>query len=455
MKNAMQFGATLLIFASGWTVAGCQQRSGPSGPSGRLALEVSPLSLPGITDVSYTVTVTNGLSQPVWNETISSAQYGDGRGSLTFVGTCDASPGAANTTVTLKIEKIFANNIELESDEWVDPGLMTQEVNCQENADTPVIFNVTVMRPARQGFFDIGVTFDNIFCSGKVDVCNGDQDPPTANDLLFNQGLRDTTVIMGLTCGTEAGGKQTLLYIGDLQIVCEGKAAIPFNPTEGPGTVPLPSAREIAATVNSVMFANATYWGLMTDSDRTMCYWNNAYGINAEIDATVTSPTEMPNCYLRGFATATYEPFKTVSGGFQPDTKEVYPKIVVNVPLTDSEGKLRCDGGPNNNGNYPLGYSETNGSQTEGMYVTYSTGTEQPVYDYFYGCNEDIQTGCYVFGEDSQELEPAIAVKTAYGFDIYRCPASQTFINSDCTRLQQVPLPANLTLQDCSLNAGP
>ncbi len=50
---------------------------------------------------------------------------------------------------------------------------------CVENEDVFVEFNITVMRDAEQGFFDIAVNFEDIFCSAKFDSCVGEDVPDT------------------------------------------------------------------------------------------------------------------------------------------------------------------------------------------------------------------------------------------------------------------------------------
>ena len=60
---------------------------------------------------------------------------------------------------------------------FMDPGPLVKTFPCTPNADTPVDFDVTVMRQANQGFFDVAVSFDAIFCAAKLDCCDVAGDP--------------------------------------------------------------------------------------------------------------------------------------------------------------------------------------------------------------------------------------------------------------------------------------
>ena len=98
---------------------------------------------------------------------------------------------------------------------FMDPGPLVKTFPCTPNADTPVDFDVTVMRQANQGFFDVAVSFDAIFCAAKLDCCDVAGDPggdPDACDrpaedieLLFRGGERATTIVLGLVCTAGIG----------------------------------------------------------------------------------------------------------------------------------------------------------------------------------------------------------------------------------------------------------
>ncbi len=162
--------------------------SGPTGPE--VAIAVAPLTLPGIDEACFGITVYNGDpatltdadpdndADVVWtNNDVCSVQYGNGQGDITYVGPCDASTG--DNYVQLVLNSLSANATELDDEaspaEFVNPckdaGDCVQMVECLPNADSLVEFNLTVMRNAQQGFFDIAVNFEDIFCSAKFDSC--------------------------------------------------------------------------------------------------------------------------------------------------------------------------------------------------------------------------------------------------------------------------------------------
>ena len=72
----------------------CASCSESSIPESRLAIDIAPLRLDGITDATWRLTVTTPASPtPVWQRTITSSDYGDGRGSATYVGPCEFGNG--------------------------------------------------------------------------------------------------------------------------------------------------------------------------------------------------------------------------------------------------------------------------------------------------------------------------------------------------------------------------
>ncbi len=199
-----------------------------SEPRG-LELAVAPLQLDGIGQACYDIRVsnlTNGTGQTVWSkgtpghqvpvpasvvdkfkvgdpDAICSGQYGNATGGdITYIGACDADgqanlkPPRTGTTWTTETpidaegERINSVTIWFDGlydaaglyivptgeDGWQDPcgsAGCTLDFICEENADNLVEFNFTVMRDAQQGFFDIAVNFEDIFCSAKFDACLG------------------------------------------------------------------------------------------------------------------------------------------------------------------------------------------------------------------------------------------------------------------------------------------
>jgi len=189
----------LLALSSFAALGACADTSGPSGPG--VEIGVAPLTLAGVVGVSYGLTVYNavamGPGDVVWSQDpVTSGQYGNGGGgSITYIGTCDADTPALGDNlnyVALVLNTItvgdglgsLGTTFEILDDQNTttdgDPDFQNPcraedpcvlSFPCVENTDTLVQFNITVMRGAEQGFFDIAVNFEDVFCSAKFDSC--------------------------------------------------------------------------------------------------------------------------------------------------------------------------------------------------------------------------------------------------------------------------------------------
>jgi hypothetical protein len=211
----------------------------------RLALEVAPLDLPGVRDACYTVSVHNvaktaiAPSALVWTRAdICASRYGNA-GSMTYVGTCDASPDGRINTVSLTLQGLcttpgcnVANDEDpnrIAPDTYQNPCPATApcqlERPCRENADTLVVFDLTVMRDANQGFFDVAVNFEDIFCSAKLDC---------VPELLHRPGgERDLTAVLAFAC---TSGADTCLYVNNPTLTCTN-GTWSLDPLAGPGQI--------------------------------------------------------------------------------------------------------------------------------------------------------------------------------------------------------------------------
>jgi hypothetical protein len=342
-------------------VAGCTAPDSARQPS--LEIAVAPLTLPGISRVCYDLRTTNaadGAGSTVWAEgtpgtdgpadtgSICSNQYGNGEGgAITFVGSCDASPlnpgdtGRINS-VTLWVDSIYGTSgtpiSETGNDGWQDPCPSGCVLNatCLENTDTRIEFNLTILRQANQGFFDIGVNFQDIFCSAKVDCKNGAE----PLKLLFNPstGLRDTTIVSAFACtaGPETG-VDTVLYRDDLKVVCDGSVT-KIDPHTGRGNA-WPITSDDPAPADPVW-----QYAVYADDENLSCagsscnkrYWNVAFGL----DASAT------NCVLTTAMTAHDGELED----YTSPSDTTYPYIEVELPLTGTSG-LTCSQHPLNGGN--------------------------------------------------------------------------------------------------------
>jgi len=270
---------------------------------GRLAVSVAPLSLPSVTEARYRLT---------------------GAGAVSWVGPCDAA-ASPNTVALELLELRDAAGPLVSPGDFANPApegdALTRSVPCVANQDAPVTFNLTLARAARQGFFDVAVSFSDLFCSAKLD-CLDDGDELT---LLHHPqtGERALTAVLALACtgGTDA---DTHLALGDLAITCTGLGAPLSVDVHQPVGNQDPSFGD-APNLTDLLYQVATYRGAeqLGGGAFTKIYWNVALGLNA-----LAFPAA---AYCDLSATA------LVSDGDLSDTPraDAYPVISWQVPLVD------------------------------------------------------------------------------------------------------------------------
>ena len=237
----------------------------------RLSVGVAPLGLAGVGEVVWDVTV-ESADGPVWQERVSSSRYGDGHGAFTYVGTCDATANPHTVTVAVvSIADDTGRPLTSPSD-WKDPGPLSREVDCAPNADTPVRFDVTIARAAQQGFFDVAVSFRDVFCSAKLDC----------DDALLHTGdTRGPTVVMGFAC-TTGDASPTWLYLGDATLTC-----VDAQPGDGVALAPIVERLSLATGGDGaqdprppLVAAWSRYTGREALPEVDKCYWNHAFGLD-------------------------------------------------------------------------------------------------------------------------------------------------------------------------------
>ena len=235
------------------SVAGCTDTPDEAAPTGpTLTIDVAALNLVGVGDVVWDLEVVNGAGTPqtVWQRRVSSSGYGDGAGSASYVGTCDAD--ANPNTVRVWVVGVYGAAVAdagafdsgaadgagavtgtpLPFENPTTAGPLTRTVTCAANSDVAVQFDVALMRPAQQGFFDIAISFNDVYCSAKFDCCddanaNNACDAGEDLELLFTAGAgRGRTMVLGFACtaGT-AGADATTLYMDPLAFDCTDPAS--------------------------------------------------------------------------------------------------------------------------------------------------------------------------------------------------------------------------------------
>jgi len=327
----------------GWTVclvfATCVDGglSTPEVDGPRVAIAVSALGAV-VADAVWDVWVTNGDpgGDVVFEARIAASRFGAG-GSATYVGPCDATPLAPEdtsrtNTVNVRLVGVYAASVAEPGGfgapvpggalAAVDPGDLRKPVACSANEDAAVAFDVTVMRPAGQGFLDIAVGFGDIFCSAKLD-CD-------AGRLLFDgSGNRADTMVLGFACTAGAGADvDTHLHLDDVVISCAGDVVATVSPAAGVGNLCTGwdadgQATTCAAGVDpaGILFQAAVYQGEELLEGLNKRYWNVALGARDGLTALGSA------CVLTTRGTATDGPDGDVAAG------DVYPFITWEVPL--------------------------------------------------------------------------------------------------------------------------
>ncbi len=119
---------TVLVVAL--LLSGCAGSDEATPAAGRIAIEVAPLSLDRVTDADYTLTVTSGPSgvgETVWTRGVTSTQFGDGAGSVSYVGACDADAAGGVNTVTLTLHTLYEGNREIPAGTYQNPTPLLDE----------------------------------------------------------------------------------------------------------------------------------------------------------------------------------------------------------------------------------------------------------------------------------------------------------------------------------------
>jgi len=313
-----------------WMLTSCGAPA-DDGDAGRVAIEVAPLTLEGVTEAEYTVTVTNdaaGQGDTVWARALTSTRYGDGAGSLAYVGPCDADTGT--NTVIVELDALYDQNGVIAPGTYKNPTPLQREIACLPNTDVSVVFDMTIVRDAKQGFFDVAVDLDDIFCSAKLDC---ERTPGQDLELLHNPatGARDMTAVVGFACtGSNAEGASTYLYMDDLRVVCSGYTLdVLIDPT-GQGN--LDTTQAPSANADGYLFGASVYRG--TEGLYGKAYWNVSLGLDA------TKFAAAGDCTLVGRATAAAESWDQTVFGFPLPEGTVYPIIAWNVPLSNATGRV-------------------------------------------------------------------------------------------------------------------
>lgn len=366
MKRFKYLGV-LAVGALGASFTACAGNEG-GGPEVRI--QTSPLSLPGVGNACYTIIVKQAFGglQTVWSESNICAQsiaggpaYGTDNGDITYIGTCDAddgdtdNPASALNSVQLILTSLyddggnvipagtyqnpcqdgFTEDASGAPTTTVDPTEPTcfKNITCNESQDSFVDFNITLMRDANQGFFDIAVNFQDLFCSAKFD-CEYSDDPATSENeagpikLLFNGANRGNTAVLAFACTSGLNGSATNLYLNDVAVSCDNgtSSELDVSPTQ---------LGNQAVTGTAPLFAYAVYSGIETLPQYFKGYWNVAIGFGDLGTTTCTVSTR---------ATAS----ETALTNDTTPNNTSYPVINFAIDVGQAAGSLDCGQHPLN-----------------------------------------------------------------------------------------------------------
>ena len=345
----MRLTTLALVLASPLAIACAGEVPSPAGDTFEgpgLAVNVAALNLSGVGDVVWDLEVQNGATpaQTVWQRRISSSGYGDGAGSASYIGPCDAD--ANPNKVRVWVVGVFtdavttlgtfssgaAGGVTGNPTAFQNPTAtapLERTVVCAENTDVAVQFDVALMRPAQQGFFDIAVNFSDIFCSAKLDC---------VPELLHRAGGgRDLTAVLGFAC--TSGSADSCLYTAPVTLDCGPGATWTLDPSQGPGNIPEDSP---------LLFGAAVYQGDEEFTAFRKSYWNVALGLDETQFATY------PDCTLSWSGTAA-EGELDGAGPFTTPAGTLYPFIAWERDIIVA-GALACSAHPLNT---PVGGEST------------------------------------------------------------------------------------------------
>jgi|GEM_PF-2854617 len=192
---------------------------------GRLALDVAPLTLPGVTGAVYDVVVEYDDGGG-WSPVLTlDDRDGEASGALTYVAPC---VGGVDNRVTVTLVAVLGPGGAPLTDVALPPAAQ-KTVACVANADRPVTFDITVARAAQQGFLDVSFDLEDVFCSAKYDCVDalvhdpvtGDRGPTLVTGLSCTAGLDEASALTlaGATlCCTDADGDSACFAEGDALI---------------------------------------------------------------------------------------------------------------------------------------------------------------------------------------------------------------------------------------------
>ncbi len=297
-----------------------------------IAFQIAPLTLETLKDACYSFAIENGedagsrelvvgrgpQAAAVHSEitgtaarSICASQFGNaGGGDISYVAPCDAdrpshlvtlwvdalcdsasagtNPAGWNSASGLtqyeRGNPICGTGSTQQIQNYVNPcGTAGCELNvtCAENADTPVSFNFTVMGQADQGFFDVAVNFDDVFCSAKLEDCYTTGDAINlVHDPVSKERIRTAVAAVACTAGPDKPGDDVTTHL-NMSL---------FTITCGDGRTGTLNFTDVTSEGNLTLddFPAAVYFGTERLPGANKVYTSVAIGIGTSTNCQVT-----------------------------------------------------------------------------------------------------------------------------------------------------------------------
>jgi len=365
-------------------LAGCDSNSNTTPVGEQFKIAIAPITLAGIDDACYTISTYADValnpvgwspaahaSELVWTRTpVCASDFGIGTGgtvdiattAIAYTGVCDAS--LQFNSVVLSLDNLYegghaaisqagatgAGSALTVGTDYYNPCPASEpcilEAPCNPFQDSPVAFDLTVMRDGGKGFFDVSVQFEDIFCSAKFDCAydNGD----AISQVIGADGKKKATAVLGFAC-TAGTASASHLYMDDIKITCAtGGINQTIDVSDSGGLFSAPMA--LPLTDPNVVFQAIRSFGQSSAVEGiNEYYWNVSLGF--DLDAF----TGATDCFLDTRATATEGVFADgLVTGNTPDFAS-YPYVNWHIPLSTTGAaetlRLSCGGNAGDNQN--------------------------------------------------------------------------------------------------------
>lgn len=172
---------TLAALAASATFASSCTDSPIDQPSGEVQIAIAPLDFPDIVGATFELTIFDSLDTVIYyNPAVSSDEFGTPDGRTVYVAPCSAghsptpgvgAPGTEVNTVRVRLLEVRiagGQRLTPSKGDAIFPPAVSRDVVCTENADVRADFLLTIARRAQQGFVDVVMQVQDIFCSTKL-----------------------------------------------------------------------------------------------------------------------------------------------------------------------------------------------------------------------------------------------------------------------------------------------